>query len=334
MYDILPGRFFEHTTDPFLNLLAAFCGPGLREEFYKAIPLLVLAWVGLKWKDPFAKVIGLTEPLDGILMGIASGTGFTLVETLTDYVPKAIQQGGAAAGLMLLLPRILDNIGGHVAYSGYFGFFIGAAVLRPRAAPKLLLTGWLSSAALHGAWDGLPPSVWVEFGLLILSYGCLIAAILKARKISPTRSQNFATVIAPVAAAGSMSRAAGPAVAVLRPAPASAPQPAAAAAPAPRGADWTLVVNNVRYPIKPGTQVQYQVLGSAGAGRGKGALAEVEANPNDAAALGLRNSSSGAWRATLPSGEVIDVPQGRVVRLQPGVKIDFGGVEGRVLNEA
>jgi hypothetical protein len=34
-----------------------------------------------------------------------------------------------------------------------FGYFIGLSVLRPGMAVLLIPLGWLSAAALHGAWD-------------------------------------------------------------------------------------------------------------------------------------------------------------------------------------
>jgi len=74
-----------------------------------------------------------------------------------------------------------------------FGYFIGLSVLRPGMAVLLIPLGWLSAAALHGAWDAanhlvtsalIGVSVHVVIG--VLSYALLAGAIFKARDISPS----------------------------------------------------------------------------------------------------------------------------------------------------
>ena len=128
--------------------------------------------------------------------------GFTLLETLGQYVPditqNVAQQSGVGTGqlvgLQLLIPRILGSVAGHMAYSGYLGYFIGLAVLKPRLAWQILPVGYVSAAALHALWNAtgsINALLLVVVG--VLSYAFLMAAILKARALSPTRSQNFAT---------------------------------------------------------------------------------------------------------------------------------------------
>src|SRR5947209_4177349 len=108
-------------------------------------------------------------------------------------------------GLITVLIRGIINLGGHMAYAGIFGYFIGLAVMRRAAAPRLFVLGWLSAAALHGTWDAIafsaPGQSVIATGCLalvaLLSYAWLASCILKARKISPTRHENFATVVVP-----------------------------------------------------------------------------------------------------------------------------------------
>lgn len=207
---ILPGNVQalpQGTSFPVL-LFTFFFGAGLLEELLKALPILGVFLLGLLFPPSQRWRIGVVEPLDGILVGAASAVGFTLVETLEQYVPAAIENvakmqvgpeagqfAGQLVGLELLIPRILAEISGHMAYSGYFGYFIGLSILKPRRRWMILLVGYLTAAALHAFWDATATSLGLVFLILvgIASYAFLMAAILKARAISPTRSLNFAT---------------------------------------------------------------------------------------------------------------------------------------------
>lgn len=180
-------------------LVRMFFGAGLMEELLKAIPVLVLCALTpilpRQWKS-----IEVSEPLDGILLGAAAAVGFTLLETLGQYVPAIAQesslpvQSGELLGLQLLIPRILGLVAGHMAYSGYFGYFIGLSVLKPNQRWRILGVGYLSAAILHALWNATGVfSILVLAIVGVLSYAFLAAAILKARALSPNRPSNFAT---------------------------------------------------------------------------------------------------------------------------------------------
>ncbi len=183
-------------------LLRMFFGAGLMEELLKALPLLGAHMIARVLPSPWRERIGVWEPLDGILLGTASAVGFTLLETLGQYVPQYSQTvaqqvgdgAGFVAGFQLLIPRILGSLPGHMAYSGYLGYFIGLAVLKPTKSLQILLVGYLTAAGLHALWNatGVINSLLLVI-VGVLSYAFLMAAILKARALSPTRSQNFAT---------------------------------------------------------------------------------------------------------------------------------------------
>lgn len=200
---LLPGDLSntDAQTNFLIVLVKMFFGAGLMEELFKAIPVLFLYWLGLQLKSPWRQQLGVWEPLDGILLGAASAVGFSLMETLGVYVPatykSALMSGQDAAqlaSLQLLIPRVLGLVAGHMAYSGYLGYFIGLSALRRRQRKLILGVGYLTSAGLHTLWNAaglLNPAFLAIVGGL--SYAFLGAAILKARALSPTRSQNFAT---------------------------------------------------------------------------------------------------------------------------------------------
>jgi RsiW-degrading membrane proteinase PrsW (M82 family) len=199
--ELLPGDVFglPEGAGFFSHLLANFFGAGLAEELLKAIPVFILMGIASRLQSPWREKIGVVEPLDGIVMVAASGLGFTLLETLGQYVPSVIEQTGEVAiGLQLLIPRIIGSVFGHMAYSGYFGYFIGLAMLKPSKRWQLLAIGWLTSSVLHGFWNASASlSSYVTAIAGIVAYIFLVAAILKARQLSPTRSQNFATQFHP-----------------------------------------------------------------------------------------------------------------------------------------
>ncbi len=201
---ILPGSLPRENQPITLTelLVRMFFGAGLMEELLKALPVLGALVVAKTLPQPWRDRIGVKEPLDGILLGTASAVGFTLLETLGQYVPQisssvALQAGadaGELVGLQLLIPRILGLVAGHMAYSGYLGYFIGLAVLKPTQGWQILLVGYLTAAGLHALWNAtgeINALLLVVIG--VISYAFLMAAILKARALSPTRSQNFAT---------------------------------------------------------------------------------------------------------------------------------------------
>jgi RsiW-degrading membrane proteinase PrsW (M82 family) len=202
--NILPGSLPNQGEEvSFMSILIRmFFGAGLMEELLKALPVLTLYLLGTLLRSPWRERIGVWEPLDGILLGTASAVGFTLLETLGQYVPDIInnetlqagEDAGQLLGLQLLIPRVLGSVVGHMAYSGYFGYFIGLSVLKSSQRWQILGIGYICAAVLHALWNStgfITPILLAVVG--VLSYAFLASAILKARALSPTRSQNFAT---------------------------------------------------------------------------------------------------------------------------------------------
>ena len=226
-YFVIPAQSWERSSSALAVIAGDVFGTGLSEEGFKAVPLVGLALVSVVFSSlsrhtagrrsaalcAVAEHFALREPLDGIVLGAASGSGFFIYETLDQYVPQVINNASYPAdrmfdGLVLLLARGLPELTAHSAYSGLFGYFIGLAVLRPGMAGLLIPLGWLSAAVLHGAWDATSDlagsavvGVPVHVVIGVLSYALLAGAIFKARDISPSfahRCSRFrATELAP-----------------------------------------------------------------------------------------------------------------------------------------
>jgi RsiW-degrading membrane proteinase PrsW (M82 family) len=224
-YSVIPAQSWEHSSNPLAVIAGDFLGTGLGEEGFKAVPLLGLALLSVAFaflsqrttgrrRALLAEVrehFGLREPLDGVVLGAAAGSGFFIYETLVQYVPQAVDSAKtnmAFQGLVQLLGRGLPELTAHSAYSGLFGYFIGLAVLRPGMAALLIPLGWLLASVLHGAWDATSDladspliSVPIHVVIGVLSYAMLAGAIFKARDISPSFTRRCVTLRSAEAAA-------------------------------------------------------------------------------------------------------------------------------------
>ncbi|NMG10901.1 PrsW family glutamic-type intramembrane protease [Brasilonema sp. UFV-L1] len=200
--DILPVNIFKQHENVLSVTVKEFFKAGLLEELFKVLPVLLVYLLGRLLQSPKRELIGVWEPIDGILLATASATGFALVESLMK-VHEVTQSKGSFAGLTLLIPLILGDISGQVAYSGYFGYFIGLSAMKPRKCWRLLGIGYLTSAVLHTIGTVVSELQhqhqlnFVIANVLLaligsLAYIFLIAAILKASHLSPSQSHNSA----------------------------------------------------------------------------------------------------------------------------------------------
>jgi hypothetical protein len=246
---------------------------------------------------------------------------------------------GDVFGLQSVILRILPELSGHMAYSGYFGYFVGLAAMKPKHMWKLLITGYISAAGLHAIWDlfcdrpGI--GVYLQLPMMIVFYAFLVAAILKARQISPLRAQNFATVVVNSPAPIAQGAAAG---ASHAPAPIPAPAPAPAPVAQPVARKPALVDNNCMHlrvarkllPLRDGERFADSDIPGLRSNSADGVVAAVSRNPKDPNMMGLQNLSSSTWKAALPNGDSREIPSGRSVRLLSATRIDFGLVQGEV----
>ena len=145
----------EYNRSFILSLAGHFFGVGLPEELFKSIPV----WLGVIFAPAFTKRKisgfegGRLHQKAAVFIGASSAIGFIIVETLFVYVPVIQRHGEIAAGLMLLIPRFITGISGHVAWSGTFAYFIGLAQNIKAGKLKYIAGAWLVAGLLHGLWN-------------------------------------------------------------------------------------------------------------------------------------------------------------------------------------
>lgn len=163
-----------------VRFVRAVFSAGLPEETLKAIPVAIGVLIGAKLltrlKDGHpARQLAVLEPLDGILIGVASGFGFALAETLFQYVPNVILNSQEtvkgllytlkAFGYPVRLPeettQLQDIVGLFSLLASKIGFeratFELAQILRSRQSVglELMIPRLLSDVFGHAAYAGI-----------------------------------------------------------------------------------------------------------------------------------------------------------------------------------
>ncbi|WP_323132318.1 PrsW family glutamic-type intramembrane protease [Kineococcus indalonis] len=129
-------------------------------------------------------VLLLTRPRDargGIVVGIASGTGFAVLETMGYGFQALLSAGSVAAVDQTLQLRALLSPAGHVAWTG----FVVAALWRTTASPSRgrAVAGFAGAFALavvlHTVWD-LGTSLTVHVAVVVVSVVLLLVLVHRA----------------------------------------------------------------------------------------------------------------------------------------------------------
>ncbi len=90
---------------------------GIPEELIKSIPIFLGVLLAQRLASPQRERYGVLEPLDGVLLGAASASGFAFLETLMGYTTPDV------AGLENLIRGFRENaVKVRVAYSACLGY--------------------------------------------------------------------------------------------------------------------------------------------------------------------------------------------------------------------
>jgi RsiW-degrading membrane proteinase PrsW (M82 family) len=172
----------------FQQLLGHFVGAGLLEELFKSIPLwfIILLGPNLSNLNLPGFIKKKVNPTIAILIGTASAVAFIVIETLGQYVPDIDDPYDLAYGLMLLIPRFITGLAGHVSWSGIFAYFIALGFYYKKVNMIYPLIGWFLASILHGLWNSVFDfSILMGFAVSVGTFIIFMVFLLKAKKSFP-----------------------------------------------------------------------------------------------------------------------------------------------------
>lgn len=137
-------------------------GVGLIEEAAKLIVPVVLVLVMVHRER---------HPADGLLIGVASGAGFAVLETMGYAFVVLVQSRGDLAAVQdVLFQRSVLSPAAHMAWTGLTAAALWQAAAehwRGRAVVRFLVM-FVVAVLLHTAWDSAP-SLWVDVVVAVAS---------------------------------------------------------------------------------------------------------------------------------------------------------------------
>jgi RsiW-degrading membrane proteinase PrsW (M82 family) len=161
---VVAAGLWEYRTLQRLGVLP-MAGVGLIEEAAKLIVPLVVVLVLRRDR----------HPADGLLIGVASGAGFAVLETMGYAFVTLIQsQGNVAVVQAVLFERGVLSPAAHMAWTGLTAAALWHAAVehwRPRALVRFVLV-YLVAVVLHTAWDSAP-NIWVDGVVAVVSLALL-----------------------------------------------------------------------------------------------------------------------------------------------------------------
>lgn len=150
-------------------------GVGLIEEAAKLIvPVALVVFFGTRYR----KSIG-----SGIVIGVAVGTGFAVLETMGYAFVALLQSGGNVGDAeQTLFIRGLLSPAGHAAWTGLACWGLWRFVISPNGKHFVGFLGFYALAvALHTAWDGIGGLItYVVVGAI--SIGLLLFGLKRAQR--------------------------------------------------------------------------------------------------------------------------------------------------------
>lgn len=150
-------------------------GVGLIEEAAKlVVPAILVLFFGHRYRTSVGR---------GIVIGVAVGTGFAVLETMGYAFVALLRSGGnVGAAEQTLLIRGLLSPAGHAAWTGLTCWGLWRFVIAPTGRHFLGFLGMYAVAvALHTAWDGIGGVItYAVVGAI--SIGLLVYGLKRAQR--------------------------------------------------------------------------------------------------------------------------------------------------------
>jgi RsiW-degrading membrane proteinase PrsW (M82 family) len=127
------------------------------------------------------------RPADGLLLGVAAGAGFAVLETMGYALVALVRSDGDLSTVnSVLFDRGLLSPAAHMAWTGLAGAALWWAATehwRFRAVMRFVVV-YVVVVALHAGWDGTGGG-WAHAGLAVASLGLLVRAVHRLATPAP-----------------------------------------------------------------------------------------------------------------------------------------------------
>ncbi|MEU4288453.1 PrsW family intramembrane metalloprotease [Kribbella sp. NPDC026596] len=150
-------------------------GVGLIEEAAKLIvPVILVVFFGTRYRTSIGR---------GIVIGVAVGTGFAVLETMGYAFVALLQSGGSVGDAeQTLFIRGLLSPAGHAAWTGLACWGLWRFVTEPTGKHFAFFVAMYALAvALHTTWDGI--GGWITYAIVgAISIGLLLFGLKRAQR--------------------------------------------------------------------------------------------------------------------------------------------------------
>jgi len=177
---VFPIMFIQHVleTEHLLqsDLLNAFFGSGILEEFFKWFILFYLIYQHVEFDEPF----------DGIVYGVAVSLGFATVENIFYLVANGIEHA---------MTRALLPVSSHALFGVIMGFYLGKAKFTKDHKAKWILLSLMLPILLHGTYDfiliSLENWLFIIFPFMIFLWWFGLRKVKKAKILSANHFKKY-----------------------------------------------------------------------------------------------------------------------------------------------
>ena len=153
------------------RLVGFTLGVGLTEEFFKALPLLIILW---RAKEPLV-------PQTMVYYGLISGIAFGVWEGV-QYQMTVNAELNYTASFFLNIARLTSLPFLHACWCGISGYFLAFAQLYPKYRKGLYLLAFTIPAIIHGLYDTF--SSWRFVPLAVVVVGLMLLVVYLKQSVN------------------------------------------------------------------------------------------------------------------------------------------------------